>query len=323
MNKLWHPMLAAKPDPAELDAAIAALKYPVLASPKLDGIRATVQNGKLLSRSLKLIPNLAMQKLWGRKEFEGLDGEIIVGSPFGEGVFDRTRRVVMARDRALEGNAVYRVFDKYHATDPFTHRLNFVAHLADPRSIEGIVHVVLGTEHQLLNYEKSKLRQGYEGICVRDPSGVYKQGRSTLREGGLIAIKRFVDAEAVILATYEQEENTNEKTVNELGRSKRSSSKAGKVGKDTLGGFTVVMLPRCRCHGIILPGSPALESCIHSFNIGIGALGTLTDARRKELWAKRKTLPGRIVKFRYQKIGTTVAPRIPCFLGFRDKADMS
>ena len=311
-SKLWHPMLAAKPDPAELDAAIAALKYPVLASPKLDGIRATVQNGELLSRSLKLIPNLAMQKLWGRKEFEGLDGEIIVGSPFGEGVFDRTRRVVMAQDRALEGNAVYRVFDKYHATDPFTHRLNFVARLADPRSIEGIVHVVLGTEHQLLTYEKSVLKQGYEGICVRDPSGVYKQGRSTLREGGLIAIKRFVDAEAVVLGTYEQEENTNEKTVNELGRSKRSSAKAGKRGKDTLGGFVVRFLE-------LDGGGSHMEGA--EFNIGTGV--GLTDAYRKELWAQRLTLPGKIVKFRYQKIGTMAAPRLPVFLGFRDVRDMS
>jgi DNA ligase-1 len=179
---------------------------------------------------------------------------------------------------------------------------------------------VLGTEHQLLNYEKSKLRQGYEGICVRDPSGAYKQGRSTLREGGLVAIKRFVDAEAVVLSVDEQQENTNEKTTDALGHSKRSSSKAGKVGKDTLGGFTVVMLPRCRCHGLILPGSPALKPCAHSFNIGTGV--GLTDVLRAALWDKRKTLIGKIVKFRYQKIGTMVAPRQPIFLGFRDKADM-
>ena len=109
MKTLWKPMLAAKPDPAELDAAIAALKYPVLASPKLDGIRATVQGGRLLSRSLKPIPNLALQKLWGKKELEGLDGEIIVGSPFGEGVFDRTRRVVMTRAASAEC-AMFHVF---------------------------------------------------------------------------------------------------------------------------------------------------------------------------------------------------------------------
>jgi DNA ligase-1 len=48
----------------------------------------------------------------------------------------------------------------------------------------------------------------------------------------------------------------------------------------------------------------------------------LTDAVRKELWEKRKTLPGKIVKFRYQKIGTMEAPRQPIFLGFRDGRDL-
>jgi DNA ligase-1 len=48
----------------------------------------------------------------------------------------------------------------------------------------------------------------------------------------------------------------------------------------------------------------------------------LTDVLRAALWDKRKTLIGKIVKFRYQKIGTMVAPRQPIFLGFRDKADM-
>jgi DNA ligase-1 len=309
-------MLAAKPDPAELNAAIANLKYPVLASPKLDGIRATVQGGKLLSRSLKPIPNLEMQKLWGLKDLEGLDGEIIVGSPFGEGVFDRTRRAVMARAASAE-SAVYHVFDRYDGFETgFAMRIaNVVVLLKDaPAHIELVPHILVANQKALLAYEQKCLQKGYEGICVRDPSGVYKQGRSTLREGGLIAIKRFVDAEAVILATYEQQENTNEKTTDALGHSKRSAHKAGKVGKDTLGGFTVRFVE-------LDGGGSHMEGA--EFNIGIGALGTLTDARRKELWAKRKTLPGKIVKFRYQKIGTTVAPRIPCFLGFRDKADMS
>jgi len=319
MTKLWKPMLAAKPDPAELDAAIVALKYPVLASPKLDGIRATVQGGCLLSRSLKPIPNLALQKLWGKKELEGLDGEIIVGSPFGEAVFDRTRRVVMARAASAEG-AVYHVFDRQGA-EPFQQRfISIMQQLSAKTRVELVPHIPVTNQKALLAYEQKCLQKGYEGICVRDPSGAYKQGRSTLHEGGLVAVKRFVDAEAVVLSVYEQQENTNEKTMDALGHSKRSARKAGKVGKDTLGGFTVVMLPRCRCHGIILPNSPALKPCTHSFNIGTGV--GLTDAVRKELWAKRKSLPGKIVKFRYQKIGTMEAPRLPIWLGFRDKADM-
>jgi DNA ligase-1 len=312
MITYWKPMLAAKPDPADLDAAIAALKYPVLASPKLDGIRATVQGGRLLSRSLKPVPNLALQKLWGKKELEGLDGEIIVGSPFGEGVFDRTRRAAMARAASAEG-AAFHVFDMMGQSG-FQERLQYAAitqQLFAKTRIELVPHIPVANQKALLAYEQKCLQKGYEGICVRDPSGAYKQGRSTLREGGLVAVKRFVDAEAVVLSVYEQQENTNEKTMDALGHSKRSAHKAGKVGKDTLGGFTVRFVE--------LDGSGShMEGA--EFNIGTGV--GLTDAVRKELWAKRKTLPGKIVKFRYQKIGTMDAPRQPIFLGFRDKADM-
>jgi DNA ligase-1 len=319
MKILWKPMLAAKPDPAELDAAIAALKFPVLASPKLDGIRATVQGGKLLSRSLKPIPNLEMQKLWGRKELEGLDGEIIAGSPFGEGVFNRTTRVVMKRTASVEGAAFY-VFDSFDEKAPFSHRINTACDVTSQAGVSPIGHPIIKDLKALLAYEEKQLKKGYEGICVRDPNGLYKQGRSTLKEGGLVAIKRFVDAEAVVLDTYEQEENTNPKTMNELGKMRRSSHKAGKTGKDTLGGFTVRMLLETKGYKVCdcLFNKPCDRHPVFNIGTGVG----LTDAYRKELWRQRKTLPGKIVKFRYQLIGTEAAPRQPIWLGWRDVIDM-
>ena len=302
-------MLAAKPDPAELNAVLAALPYPALFSPKLDGIRATVQNGKLYSRSLKLIPNLEIQKLWGREELNGLDGEIIVGPPTAEDCFNRTTSVVMSRDKPATG-AVFYVFDKY-SLDGFKSRLQQAAitqQLFDRLSILLVPHVPIETAKQLKAYEAKTLVKGYEGVMRRDPSGKYKQGRSTVKEGGLIAIKRFVDAEAVILDTYEQQENTNKKTLNELGKMKRSSHKAGKVGKGTLGGFTVQMFRG---------GGPLGDE----FNIGTG-IG-LTEKYRQELWAIKNKLAGKVIKFRYQKIGTKDAPRQPIFLGFRNTKDLS
>lgn len=63
----YKPMLAAKTPGPDY-----RFKYPVLVSPKLDGVRAIVKDGVLLSRSLKRIPNLHCQKLFARPEFEGL-----------------------------------------------------------------------------------------------------------------------------------------------------------------------------------------------------------------------------------------------------------
>ena len=310
----WKPMLAAHPDPDEMDEALQALRYPVLGSYKLDGIRAEVQSGQLLTRSLKPVVNKAMQEEWGRAELNGLDGEIVCGPPTAEDCFNRTTGQVRRADGGMEGAVAY-VFDKFCAGSAFHVRLHDAQVLVDNsrfgNQVKVLKHKLLKDYDALAAYEAEALGKGYEGVCVRDPDGKYKQGRSTLKEGGLIAVKRTVDAEAVILAVYEQEENTNEQKVNELGRLKRSAHKAGKVGKGTLGGFTVAMYGDKKDSKIDWHAA---------FNIGTGV--GLTDAVRAELWAKRKSLVGKVVKFRYQGIGTMNAPRQPIWLGFRDPRDM-
>jgi DNA ligase-1 len=76
-----RPILAEKIEPSELEN----LKYPVLVSPKLDGIRCLIVDGKALSRSFKPIPNLFIQSLLSKQEFNGLDGELVLeGKTFNE-----------------------------------------------------------------------------------------------------------------------------------------------------------------------------------------------------------------------------------------------
>jgi DNA ligase 1 len=312
MAKLFKPMLAAKPDPEELDAALAGLRYPVLGSPKFDGVRATVQGGVLLARKLTPVANLEMQALWGRKELDGLDGEIVVGAATAPECFNLSSGVARSRTRPAD-EAVFRVFDKFgHEAFRVRSRLACaVAQRRDSLRVEYVKQTALADLAGLLAYEKRCLAQGHEGVMLRDPGGLYKQGRSTMREGGLVAVKRFTDAEAVVVDTYEQEENTNEQTLDKLGRLKRSAHKAGKVGKGTLGGFYVERLD--------WDGVDGFDEGRY-FNIGTGV--GLTDAVRAALWRDRKALPGRIVKYRYQACGTKDRPRIPIFLGFRDKEDM-
>ena len=57
------PMLA-------VDADVENIKYPVLCSDKLDGIRCIILNGVAYSRSLKPIRNKYVQDLFGRGEFK-------------------------------------------------------------------------------------------------------------------------------------------------------------------------------------------------------------------------------------------------------------
>ena len=116
----------------------------------------------------------------------------------------------------------------------------------------------------------------------------------------MIKVKPMEDAEARIIGFEEQEENTNEKQTNELGRSKRSSCKAGKVGKGTLGSLIVT------------------NTEFGDFNVGTG----MDDALRQKIWDNREAYLGKIITFRFQRIGTKDKPRIPAFKGLRHKDDL-
>ena len=156
-------------------------------------------------------------------------------------------------------------------------------------------------EAELLAYEAKVLLEGYEGIMIRSPNSPYKFGRSTLKEGWLLKLKRFVDSEATILEIYEQMSNQNEAEKDAFGRTKRSSALSGQIPADTLGGFRV----------------KDLKSGVE-FGIGSG----FDDRLREEVWNHKEEYIGRIVKYKYQKIGEKIAPRFPVFLGFRDVRDI-
>jgi DNA ligase-1 len=143
---------------------------------------------------------------------------------------------------------------------------------------------------------------------LRTPNSPYKQGRSTLKEGWLLKVKRFKDSEAEIIGFEEQMENTNEKTKDELGHSKRSSHKAGMVGKGTLGKFLVREIGSTPWFG-------------REFAIGTGE--GLTNELRQEIWDNRDKHLGKILTYKYQVHGIKELPRLPISKGFRDERDMS
>ena len=75
---------------------LGALRFPILASPKLDGIRATIGGkGDLYSRNGKLLPNKWVQEI-GYPHLAGLDGELICGEPTAPDCFRKTSSAVMS-----------------------------------------------------------------------------------------------------------------------------------------------------------------------------------------------------------------------------------
>jgi DNA ligase-1 len=138
---------------------------------------------------------------------------------------------------------------------------------------------------------------------VRTPDSPYKCGRSTEREAWLLKIKRFEDAEAVVLEPYEGMTNQNTAELDAFGRTKRSLAQAAMIGRGELGGLIVRHL------------STGVEFRL-GYNHVVGGIDRVT------LWQTRESLIGRVVKFSHQPSGAKEAPRFPKFIGFRETWDM-
>lgn len=316
-TKQFKPMLAATIED------INDLVYPVLVSPKLDGIRALVRNGVLVSRNLKPIPNAYCQKLFGGDRFEGLDGELIVGKPTGNDVWARSQSGVMKKTG--EPAVCFHVFD---CTTPFLDDNSYPTrqfHIANKLSNRlWSANLAIVPQHKAFNAaELSKLEakfvaEGYEGVMVRQLKGKtpYKFGRSTLREGLLMKLVRKHTMEGVVVGLVEQQHNGNEATKDALGRTKRSTSKAGKTGKGTLGALKLVPHNDRR----LGPNATVCQELVDDLTFEVGS--GLDDATRTALWAKGRKLHGSVVKIEYRELTPDGKPRFPVFLGLRDARDM-
>lgn len=294
-----EPMLAATLENPE------DIRFPVLVSPKLDGIRCVIVDGKPLTRKMKDIPNT-----WVRSKLEGLpplDGEIICA-----GGFNATQSAVMRRDG--QPDFIYHVFDLFsHPGAWFMKRLQAahetVRDLRRPDYLRMVQHTVVDTVAEFMRLEEVFVEQGYEGIMLRSPEGPYKEGRSTLREGFLLKFKRFATDEGKIVGWEERLHNTNEKVRDERGKAKRSKAQAGLVGTGMLGAFIVQKVL----------GTSCWTQRIVTFGVGSG----YTEEQRVEFWRDRERYAGKYLTYKHQPHGALEAPRFPVFVGFRDERDMS
>lgn len=299
----FKPMLAKE---AKLDK----LKFPLTVQAKLDGIRAAVVDGKLLSRTLKPIPNAEIRAALENPWFEGLDGEIVVGPITAKDAYRRTSSFVMAESKTGEPWA-FHVFDKWDTAYDYPTRFQVAASIvAGKHEFDGIPVFVVPCETvrnaaELERYEDRIVEAGGEGIIARVPDAPYKFGRSG-STGPLLKIKRFTDFEAKVVGVYEEQHNANEATTNELGRIQRSSHKAGKVGKGTLGGLIL--------RAVNGPWEGVEFRCGTGFNA----------QQRAEFWAlahdSADVFP-EFAKIKAFEIGAKDAPRFPVFLGWRDRSD--
>lgn len=283
----FKPLLASPLD-------FEKVRYPLLVSPKLDGIRCLVAGPNVVSRNMKPIPNDFIRERLANRTHGVLDGELITYSDGEMDDFNTTQSKVMSK--IGEPDFSFHVFDSV-STLAFHERLAVAECVAAALPyIDFVHHSWANGPDDLLTLEALFVAEGYEGLMARHPSGRYKFGRSTVNEQILLKLKRFDDCEVLVIGYTERLSNQNEQTRDALGRAQRTSHKANMVPTDTLGSLM----------------------CEHpngaTFEVGTG----FTDADRASLWRRPDDLLGRTVKVKYQGFGPNKAPRFPVFLGFRE-----
>lgn len=233
-----------KPATIDTEEQLHKLEYPLLVFPKYDGIRCAVSHGHTLTNTLKRIPNHFIRKTLEQYNTGSglLDGEIV---RFDTKDFHKVQSIVMSEEHLEEAQFRYMMFDRVIADEcykmSYGQRLDWLTSLT--RNIICLPHLLraphtlVENTSQLLTAESIYTNAGFEGIVIRSLDGPYKMGRSTLREGICLKLKRTEDAEARIISCNELLHNENEAETDRRGLTKRSSHKDNKVGSGMLGSF--------------------------------------------------------------------------------------
>ena len=285
------------------EVSIDNINFPIYVSTKFDGVRALVIDGIVYSRSMKPIRNKHVQKLFGKEEYNGFDGELVVGDIYAKDVFQKTTSGVMSKDG--EPDVTFHVFDLWNLpNEDYESRQRVLQDLLlQDDTMSSVVYTMIHKCHTVEDLDfflKHEEKVGGEGLIGRNPKGRYKYGRSTPKEQFSMKFKFFKTEEFEVIGFTERMHNSNEQKRDELGYAERSSAKGGMIPMNTL-------------------GSLVLKYGDDTFNCGVG----FSDALRDEIWFNQEKYLGKLASIRYMSVGAKDKPRIPSFIWFRDEDDMS
>jgi DNA ligase-1 len=279
---MFKPLLATTmTDPKKL-------KFPLIASPKLDGIRCIVRNGMPLTRRGHPIPNRYI-----RKKLSGLllsfDGELMVP----DGDFNDVQHAVMTEEG--EPDFIYYVFDTPNESLRYLMRLQVLNNCELPDNTEVLETHIVKSYDEVLAYHEDCINRGAEGVILRSKLGIYKYGRSTEKEGIMVKVKRFHDDEATVVGVTELFYTNKKKPENIPNYEGRKVSETGRISKNQIASL------QCQYKDVF-------------FSLGTG----FTEAQREELWAMGQDLIGKRVTFKYQELSKMRrVPRFPVFKAIR------
>lgn len=264
------------------------LHYPLVASPKYDGIRALSISQQPISRHAKLLPNRDLQ--YAFKHMPPLDGEVLV-----PGDFNKVQSAVMSRDTCIADKFNYFVFDTTEAEwhqkrfDARMLRVEELAKDAPPQVHIAPMRICMNAEEVIAFYEEVLAYDhpwDYDGLILRSMSAPYKYGRSTLKQQWMLKMKPWQDAEGIIVGFEELMRNLDTSC-----KRKENMIPGGMLGK-----FVIQWNGK-------------------TFSVGGGK--NLTVERRIHYWNNRPQYLGKRLTFKYLGLSEYDIPRHPNYKGIR------
>lgn len=313
------PMLATDWDESKVS-------FPVVGEPKVDGVRGLNMHGGLTGRSLKLFKNRFTTSFYSQEFFKGFDGELAAA----EETHPDLCRLTTSALGTITGEpfTLWWLFDYLNplwSEDPgywqrYQELKKAVAGLQIREEYQpwaGRLRVIpaklINNIEDLNAFDEENLAAGFEGTIIRDPYGKYKHGRSTVREGGLLRIKQFIESEAIVEAIVEGRSNQNEAQVNELGLQFRSSHQENMVSNGLVGSLT------CRALATVKDRNTVV---IEKDQIITVSPGNMPHDLRKYYFENQHELLGKTIKFKFFPKGIKDKPRFPTFVTIRQAEDM-
>lgn len=301
---MTKPMLAS-------DWEEGRAKFPVIVQPKIDGVRGVNLIGEFTARTTKKFKNMHATMFFSQNGFKGFDGEMAAQAM----THPRLCNLTTSALGTIEGEPwlMWHVFDFIDERSISMRYIDRLEHLQ--LQVERVKRnaPLLGAHLSMIEWAwvhsreeldaavEYHLEEGYEGTIVRDPNGLYKQGRSTAREGGLLRIKQFVEEDAIVLRIEEGMHNANEATINGLGQTERSTHQAN-------------MIP----NGMV--GAMICKDVKTGQEIKVAA-GRLTHDERVKYFRNQDLILGQTIKYQHFVKGRKDKPRFPTFQSFRADED--
>ena len=312
-----------KPSLAE-DAVLDSVVFPCIVQPKIDGVRALNLNGTLTGRSLDPFKGFGITEFFSRPEFLGLDGEMILGDKpnCGNRLCSMTTGA-MGRFKGVSEmpDLTWWVFD--WVTDvttghPYCERyarlIERVKQLGHPRVKLVPMIVAQDREHldRLIAYYSY---EGYEGTIIRNPAAPYKEGRATLKGQQLWRVKSWADFEILVTGITEGQANGNDAKTNSLGRTERSSAKAGMMPNGQVGSIQGTLVKDFH--------DPVTGRLLFAKGLSVTAgSGEMSVAEATAHFEDPTSIVGHFAKIKTMTHGVKDLPRFPTYVSHRLAEDM-